>query len=1516
MKRFRIKKRKTLLAAAVFLLLAVYMPEGRLLAAGGDMAEGGSSYVTFSYTDEDNVEQTGFDGGQISISSGTIKADDTGNVSNKLVLSKGTSTKVLDTAIASGKVHFETKFLTTATSGASLFLRILNSEGQPMVDIAQYGSSNMNLYLDKATSGDFAGRFTGLAVKKWVKAEIDIDLDKSNELGHLVFETVVWTTTDYSGDSWVKFAEYNQELYINSTSLPSKTGSASTAATVFDVAAIELQNAGSSKVYFDDMFFEAISGSTSKTLTELKIEAPAAKTLYYAGDALNTAGLVLKGVYVYTFEDGSTQSVESEITRYNISFDSSSAAENVPVTLSAYGASVSYYVTVLDNPRLEGIEEYVVRYVNNSLVALLKDDTIWLNKGRILLPDKMSENESLTWESTSAEAELTGNVLTVTPRADSETSINLTVTYKSINEDGDEVKLNKTVKLTVPRADMLPYDDSLQTAESLRNALEVMFDRGLFDGQQDLKDIEAVMKNLDRYITIEEVAAIIVNLFDIDTDYTDVKISRADVDDAAWYAKYVKAAFQLSVEVPDSREGRADYGIGRGLGQKAFEYMVSRIIAVDKTVLSSDYEGSILSADAGMEYEAGLPAQADSSDQLVEVPEPVSELPAFPGADGYAKYVTGGRGGKVIHVTNLNTTGEGSLAAALHNDGKTDEPRIIVFDVAGTIQLNKEVAYSKSIKNVTIAGQTAPGEGITLTGGNFYLKASENVIIRYIHFRHGQATAKDDSFFVQASKNIMIDHCSFTYGSDENCSARNTSNLTIQWSLISDGVRTHSMGGLQEWNSETIHHCLLGNHNDRNPKAKGIMDFTNNVVYNWGDYPFVAGGNSGGQAWGNVVNNYFIAGLDTTEPYYAVTRSNGKYFLYLAGNLIDSDKNGVLDGVNTGIDMIAPGTASGNAYPERFTFPGDYSLPLVLIKNRMNMPLLEKIDSAEEAYAKVLRFGGASLYYAADGTTALYHDDIDTQIIDGVIKQTGKILLNNSESRDENGSCFDQNYINSRGQIDANDTASAWYRRDTDRDGMPDEWETAHGLNPDDAKDCNNIAPSGYTWIEEYLNELAAPGFPEVTYSGKKETEEKSELPERTYILKLENYNGRDAEFECIYGENQIMLPFAPVAEYLGYKMLAVTENAVTVEYPYIAASGLLNLDTAKRVNTVKTGAGYYPFSEWPKPNELARSYNGMLYIPLNLVSLGMGAVYEQTIADETNNIAYITIHDAEVYKDWHSDNGIRNARKVSAPLMTVQYTDDGFKLVFDKEAAFAQGSENGTVSLRTGKTVYTAAVSSCNIWGSHKVASFKYSDFTDRNGNTPDSGSLSAYTLTVSANAFADYYNAAYVNEEVTIGVDMAAQKKELDAAYADAKQASDEIAGSQAEETGMPDVQPEEAEELLTVRAAVNEIYRLLSAKEINTVAADRISAENPAEDKVVDLSEGKDDKSGDNADSTEDGDGSGNGETSAQPADEVINNQDGTGKAKGVAVYAGAAAAIIIAAGAAAFVIVKCRGKKRSK
>ena len=549
------------------------------------------SYVTFSYTDEESAALVGFDGSKIGVVSGDIGVDDNSNASNKIKLDKGSSTLKLTDAVSSGTVHFETKFLTTATSGASLFMRILNSEGEPMVDIGQYGSSNLNLYLDKSTSGDFAARFGGLPVKQWARAEIDIDLDKSKEEGHLVFDAVVWTTDDYGSDEWTKFAEFDQDVYINSTTLPNPNGSASTKATKFDVASVELQNAGGTN-YYDDMFFEAINGNARKVLTELKIVSPASKTTYYVGDKANTSGLVLNGTYEYTFSDGTKKQTEVRVMKFKASLDSSVASENALVTISVGGQTVTYPVIVLPNGNLDHIEEYLVSYVDNVLVTLGEDGEIKVNKRQMRLPAGYEKGEVLTWEVVSGNAELTENILTVIPSEDAATEVVLQVTMFTTNEDGNEVVVKKEVRLAVPKDSKKVVDDSMTTEESIRNAVAAMYARGLFDGQANLKDVDAIMAGLERgdlTVTTEEIAVMLVNLFDIDTTCADTKIDREDVEDDAWYSRYVKAAFQLSVETRDSREGKKKYGIGRGVSRANLKYMVNRIVMIDQTTLPSDY---------------------------------------------------------------------------------------------------------------------------------------------------------------------------------------------------------------------------------------------------------------------------------------------------------------------------------------------------------------------------------------------------------------------------------------------------------------------------------------------------------------------------------------------------------------------------------------------------------------------------------------------------------------------------------------------------------------------------------------------------------------------------------------------------------------------------------------------------------------------------------------------------------------------------------------------------------------
>lgn len=585
-----IRKRGIALTLTCALAACVLVP-----AYGMTTVKAAGAYMSFEYSEEKNISETGFGGDKVSVSSGAISANDTSNTGNKIKLEKGISVKKLDSVITSGKVHFETVFLTTATSKASLFMRLLNSEGEPMIDIAQYGSSNLNLYIDKKTEGNegaMADRFKGLPVKQWAKAEVDIDLDETKTAGHLVFDVVVWTTDNYASDVWTKFAEYDENIYLKSTTAPTTTGAASTNATVFDIAAIELYNAGGTN-YYDDMLFEAIGEGAIRKLSKLELVSAPFKLEYNVGDSLNESGLELKGTYIYTFVDGSTKEDVRTITKYEVEFDSSKEGKRIPVTITAEGQSVSFDVEVKHNTILDYIEAELVSFVNNKMVILEDDNSITINKRQIKLPAESEDGVRLSWSvsnTSKSNASIKDRILTVEPSSEKETEVILAVTALAENSDGDKVEFSKDIKLVVPKATGETVKEfSFDSEENINIGLKAMYDRGFFEGQERLVSIENVLKFKEQFITTEELAAILVNMFEIDTTYTKTVINRGDVEYDKWYTDYVVAAFQLSLETKSSRVERKIYGIGKTLTKDDVAYMVSRIAAIDQTTLPDDY---------------------------------------------------------------------------------------------------------------------------------------------------------------------------------------------------------------------------------------------------------------------------------------------------------------------------------------------------------------------------------------------------------------------------------------------------------------------------------------------------------------------------------------------------------------------------------------------------------------------------------------------------------------------------------------------------------------------------------------------------------------------------------------------------------------------------------------------------------------------------------------------------------------------------------------------------------------
>lgn len=421
---------------------------------------------------------------------------------------------------------------------------------------------------------------------------------------------------------------------------------------------------------------------------------------------------------------------------------------------------------------------------------------------------------------------------------------------------------------------------------------------------------------------------------------------------------------------------------------------------------------------------------------------------AFPTAEGFGAYTKGGRGGKVLHVTNLNNDGEGSLRWAINQD----YPRTIVFDVSGIIELTETLLISKPY--ITIAGQTAPGGGVCLKGETLRVEANE-VIIRYIRVRlgdgkNGQGSLQGkDAISIAKGNNIIVDHCSTSWSLDEVLSTStykpNLTNVTIQWCFITEALNPeqHGFGSLIRGTGGAKYSYLynLYAHNQgRNPRPGNydmndistdslglLLDFRNNVIYNWG------GGHAGYNADKksvlklNYINNYLIAGINSDDNGIAYSTGSPYNKAYLEGNfynhrqpknqweLVRFNKNWTADNIKN--------------FKQQQPFESGFVRPI----------------SAIESYKAILKNGGAS---------RPKRDAIDSRIVKDVQHYTGKI-------------------INSQAEVGGWSTLKSTAKPlDTDKDGMPDKWEMAHGLNENDASDCNLFAPNGYTQLENYLNQI------------------------------------------------------------------------------------------------------------------------------------------------------------------------------------------------------------------------------------------------------------------------------------------------------------------------------------------------------------------------------------------------------------------------------------------------------------
>lgn len=398
---------------------------------------------------------------------------------------------------------------------------------------------------------------------------------------------------------------------------------------------------------------------------------------------------------------------------------------------------------------------------------------------------------------------------------------------------------------------------------------------------------------------------------------------------------------------------------------------------------------------------------------------------AFPGAQGWGRFATGGRTGTVYHVTNLNDSGSGSLRDAISQPN-----RIVVFDVAGVIRINSRLVFKS---NLTIAGQTAPGEGITVYGDGMSCSGASNVIIRYMRFRMGTVGTKDaDCGGLANGGNMIFDHCSFAWAQDENFSInwdnKGTAphDVTIQNSIVGQGLMSHSAGGLIQADNITIYRVLLCDNKTRNFKVKGKQQYCNNIVYNWSSYAYEMGGESSGESWANAVGNLFINGNSTSTSANGFSGGNSGFHFYGADNWQDRNKDGVFN----------PELFTGDGGGDRQSTPYDYPELELWGGNTLVDNLLPEV--------------GASLPY---------RDITDAYMVNEVLSFGKKGNLITSEK--------DLPY----GTPDTWTVFSGTKPTDTDGDGMPDAWETANGTDKT-KNDAMTIAANGYANIENYINSI------------------------------------------------------------------------------------------------------------------------------------------------------------------------------------------------------------------------------------------------------------------------------------------------------------------------------------------------------------------------------------------------------------------------------------------------------------
>lgn len=496
-----------------------------------------------------------------------------------------------------------------------------------------------------------------------------------------------------------------------------------------------------------------------------------------------------------------------------------------------------------------------------------------------------------------------------------------------------------------------------------------------------------------------------------------------------------------------------------------------------------------------------------------------NDAPAFPGAEGHGRYVTGGRGGEIRHVTNLNDSGAGSLRSAVSGSAK----KIVVFDVSGVIALKSDLKIGA---NTTIAGQTAPYPGITLRYRTVRPDA-DNVIVRFIRVRRGQEKDVNDgadAIWTRENNGMIFDHCSFSWSIDEVASFYDNNNFTMQWCTVAESLNNaghdkgaHGYGGIWGGKLASFHHNMIAHVTNRVPRFNGAryewdgykdnalydeykwenpvqaenVDFRNCLMYNWGNSNGCYGGPGGGQI--NIVNNYYKGGPATPDSkaqrvteISVASESNSEghpntYGMtsryYINGNTTETNSGKVTEnrdwagvtydsGVFT-IDGERWSLDENNMYGDAVEHKAN-SEGKMCVRIKLDEPTPQgevTTHSASTAFEKIMEYCGASLN----------RDDVDARYMEEA--RTGTATYKGSVTNEEGLIDIVADVNGYTGENFPSEKRPDGF--DTDKDGMPDEWETANGLNPNDPNDANlytlDTEKGWYTNVEVYINSLVEP---------------------------------------------------------------------------------------------------------------------------------------------------------------------------------------------------------------------------------------------------------------------------------------------------------------------------------------------------------------------------------------------------------------------------------------------------------